>query len=493
MSTIAGNPTPLEAILDHPSSAIAVRDDDAVATYGDLVDAAEALAGVLARRATAGDRVVIAVPTGLAHVVSYLAVQWLGCVAVSVSPDSTDAELARVGAVADPTVVIRPQSRPRTRSSAPEPAPMIVTVDAHGAPEDASASRAARVEVDRDADASLLFTSGSTGLPKAVRLTHANVAWAASAASSTTPLESAGTTALCLPLHHAYAQNAVMAATLVSGATLAVSSASLGRAWIGRLARDGVTSLQLVPPLLRLAVSLGASRSTMPTLVHALSAAAPLPAAVQLEWTERFGFPVHNGYGLTETSPCAMYSDPARGDLGALGRPLPGVEVRIAGADGVDVDAHDADGRLLVRSPGVMRGYVGRAEASPIDANGWLDTGDVARRRPDGSFSLVGRRSTRLRVSGEDVFPGEIEQLLLGHPDVLDAAVVGRPHRSHGEIPVAFVELRPEATSSTIVDDLLAHCRRSLAPIRWPRRLEVVEALPRLPGGKVDRVALSRQ
>ncbi len=223
----------------------------------------------------------------------------------------------------------------------------------------------------------------------------------------------------------------------------------------------------------------------------AVSGAAPLPADVAAAFEDRFGVVLHQGYGLTEASPIVATTAlaPTRPRPGSIGWPLPGVTVRLVGDDGHDVLAGDP-GELWVRGPNVFAGYWrdDAATAAALDPDGTLHTGDVAVADDDGSLWLVDRHKDLIIVSGFNVYPAEIEDVLLTHPDVDDAAVVGVPSARTGETVVAYVV--PAAGSAPDPAELLAHCAHALARYKCPTRVEFVDALPRTSAGKLLRRSL---
>jgi long-chain acyl-CoA synthetase len=203
---------------------------------------------------------------------------------------------------------------------------------------------------------------------------------------------------------------------------------------------------------------------------------------------KRFGAVVHDGYGLTEASPIVTTSAIGRREpsAGSIGPPLPGVDVRLVDADGGDVLPGDP-GEIWVRGPNVFPGYWGDADATSraLTRDGWLRTGDVAVADDEGGLSLVDRAKDLIIVSGFNVYPAEVEEALIEHPDVAEAAAVGEPDTRTGEAIVAFVV--PEPGTHPGADALLAHCSRTLARYKCPSRVEIVDALPRSFAGKVLR------
>jgi long-chain acyl-CoA synthetase len=220
----------------------------------------------------------------------------------------------------------------------------------------------------------------------------------------------------------------------------------------------------------------------------AVSGAAALPAEIADAFQTRFALTIHEGYGLTEAAPIVTTSALGAGAprTGSIGPPLPGVEVRLVDVDGTDVLAGDP-GEIWVRGPNVFPGYWrdDEATARALTDDGWLRTGDIAVTDDDGALSLVDRSKDLVIVSGFNVYPAEVEEVLLTHPDVAEVAVVGEDHPRTGEAVVAFVV--PEDGRTLDAEELTAHCTGSLARYKCPSRIEVVEALPRSFAGKVLR------
>jgi long-chain acyl-CoA synthetase len=219
-----------------------------------------------------------------------------------------------------------------------------------------------------------------------------------------------------------------------------------------------------------------------------VSGAAPLSEEVADAFGERFGVAVHQGYGLTEASPIVTTTALGSGAPrpGSIGPPLPGVDVRLVDVDGGDVLQGDP-GEIFVRGPNVFLGYWHDDEATKraLTDDGWLRTGDVAVVEENGELRLVDRAKDLVIVSGFNVYPVEVEDVLREHPDVADAAVVGEPSERSGEAVLAYVVAAPRATIDTTA--LAEHCAHALARYKCPARYEVVDQLPRTLAGKVLR------
>jgi long-chain acyl-CoA synthetase len=229
---------------------------------------------------------------------------------------------------------------------------------------------------------------------------------------------------------------------------------------------------------------------------HALrlgvSGAAPCPWELAQEWRARTGVRIVRGYGMTELFRPLSYLAADTTDLAdAVGRAVPGVEARVVSDDGVSLAAGEV-GELLIRSPAVMDGYLGAAEETrAVLADGWFRTGDLASIDAEGWVRIAGRKRERILRGGHSVFPPEVEAVLLAHPDVAEAAVVGVPHPELGEEIAGFVVTRPGARARA--DELLAFCRERLAGYKYPRRITVVAAFPRSATGKILKAKLAAE
>jgi long-chain acyl-CoA synthetase len=360
---------------------------------------------------------------------------------------------------------------------------LIVETGPDGAPVE-------RVELhgERGAPAALvLYTSGSTGRPKGAVLSHAALTFAnESWGGPVIGLRDDDVVLAALPLSHAFGLNGALLAPLLAGVTVRLVERFVPEAVADVLARDGVTVLPGVATmfhrLLELPGFTGARRLRL-----GVSGAAPCPWELAEAWRARTGVRIVRGYGSTELFRPLSYlaADPTDYPE-CVGRPVPGVEVRVVDDAGGAVGAGE-EGELLIRTPAVMDGYLGSAtETAAVLADGWFTTGDLARLTPDGYVSIVGRKRERIKRGGYSVFPAEVETVLLTHPAVSEAAVVGVPDDALGEEVAAFVALRAEAAP----DELIAWCRDRLAAFKYPRRVTVLPTLPRSATGKVLKARL---
>lgn len=471
------------------------------ATHGQLAARVAAAAAELASRGLApGDRVALLAGNELGFVVGALAVVSAGGVVVPLNVTSPAREVAReLGAVEPALLMSSPSFEDLGRRAVAQLATDVGTlvVAAAGEPRDTPAAAAPTI-VDRQPSdvAALLFTAGTGGPPKPAMLTHGSLLSnleqiQAHPGLRLTPDD------VCLgllPFFHVFGLNVVLHLSLLAGGAVAIVDHFHPAETLARVRADRVTVVGAVPAVY--AGWLALDERTAPADAFAgvrlcVSGAAPLERDLVVALRDRFGVVVHDGYGLTEASPVvtttAVVSEPRPNSIGP---PLPGVDVRLVDADGNDVLAGDP-GEILVRGPNVFAGYWGDDDATArvLDAQGWLHTGDLAVADDDGWLSLIDRAKDVVIVSGFNVYPGEVEDVLAAHPAVAEVAVVGEPHPRTGEAVVAYVVARDGATIDPV--ELVRFGGRRLARYKLPTRVEVVDALPRTFVGKLLRRALS--
>ncbi|GAA5095195.1 class I adenylate-forming enzyme family protein [Nocardia iowensis] len=479
----------------------AVSGADGSCTYGQLLDNVTRLSSAFRQMGlTRGDRIGVVLSNTTVHILTYFSITAGGYVVVSLNPKSTAAEITRAFELTRPNVVVTeaaalPQVR-QALSALPYPVRLISDKPVDGVssvPEllETTPVGEAIADMATDDPASIMFTSGSTGRPKGVVLTHANVIWAARAKASRMQPTAQDAVVLISPLHHTYGQNAVLNAAFSGGAAVVLLDPRRRRQLVADLAEYGVTALPSVPAVFQLLLDLGADKTRLPRLRYALSAAAPLPRQVTEEWVRRFGYPLHEGYGLTETSPCALYNDQQSAAPGSLGKPYEGVRTRVIDESGAEVPTGEI-GELLIAGPNVMRGYFeDPAATAEAIVDGWLHTGDQVSRDEHGDFWLAGRKKNIIIVSGANVFPAEVESVLRGHDAVAEAVVVGRPHPVVGETVVALVQLR-EPDNAEVAVELRDLCNSELAAYKRPSSIRMIDSIPLLASGKPDLEQLRR-
>ena len=365
----------------------------------------------------------------------------------------------------------------------------------------------------------ILYTSGTTGTPKGAELTHSNLVQNALLSCRLFGLVPDDVVLLVLPLFHSFGQSVQMNAAFASRARIVLLPRFDPAAVLSAMRREQVTVFAGVPTMYWALLSADSDNADSDSadsdsadsdsadsghadpdriagsLRVAISGGAALPLEVLAGFERRFGVPILEGYGLSETSPIATFNRPDRPRRpGSIGLPVWGVEVRVVRADGTLADV-DEPGEIRVRGHNVMKGYLNRPEATAeaIDARGWFGTGDIGTRDADGYYYVVDRKKDMIIRGGFNVYPRELEEVLLTHPEVSLAAVVGVPHDSHGEEVKAFVIRAPGATVSEA--ELVAWCKQNMAAYKYPRTVEFRDSLPMTATGKIlkrDLVGMAR-
>jgi long-chain acyl-CoA synthetase len=335
--------------------------------------------------------------------------------------------------------------------------------------------------------AALMYTGGTTGRAKGVMLSHENLWFAGKAGHDSGYVPGMVRSLTALPLSHAFG----LLVTVVGFHVREPHANVLMRwfnpeAWLQLAAEHRTQIAAVVPSMLKLLLAEPLEDHDLSELRHIVSGAAPLAPELAHELQRRLpNVELREGYGLTESSALVSSSPPGRSRLGAVGTPVPGVEVRI------DEPDEDGVGEILVRSPSVMLGYWQAPElTAEVLRGGWLHTGDLGRLDQAGYLHVVDRKKDLIIRGGFNVFPRDVEEALLEHPAVAAAGVVGRPDELHGEEVVAFVELRGEQVGP---DELVAFCRERIGGYKYPREVHVLPSLPLTPVGKLDRKALRAQ
>ncbi|MEU4262532.1 AMP-binding protein [Streptomyces argenteolus] len=341
--------------------------------------------------------------------------------------------------------------------------------------------------------AALPYSSGTTGTPKGVMLTHRSIATNLEQLRPFIPMGPGHSILAVLPFFHIYGLTALMNVPLRCGATVVVLPRFELDQFLGAIQEHRISGLYVAPPIvLALAKHPAVGAYDLSSLEYVVSAAAPLDAALAEACSARLGVPpVRQAYGMTELSPGThvVPLDAENPPPGAVGKLLPGTEMRIVSIEDPGTDLGiDTDGEILIRGPQVMKGYLGRpdATAAMIDGDGWVHTGDVGRVDADGWLFVVDRVKELIKYKGYQVAPAELEALLLTHASVADAAVIGVRDADGNEVPKAYLVRRPSAPDLT-ADDVMAYVAERVAPYKKVRQAEFIEAVPRAASGKILR------
>jgi len=464
----------------------------ATLSFGEVAARSRRMAGVLAARGLcAGDRLVVQLANRVEILDLFLACLRLGAIFVPVNVLYREREVAHIVSDAEPTGVVTTEGQ---AGLVPAGTPVWdvaeLVGEAGGRPADtADPSAPAGSGTPRDGKpAAIVYTSGTTGRAKGAVLTHGNLAANARALVEAWRITVADRYLAVLPLFHVHGLGNGVCSWLASGCRMRLVERFEGSKAEALFEEFRPTLFFGVPTIYGRLLELPdeAARRIGGRTRLFVSGSAPLPAPVFEAFRAKFGHAILERYGMTET--LMTMSNPYDGERrpGTVGRPLPGVDVRIVGEDGLDV-AEGATGELLVRGPAVFPGYWRRPEATAAAfADGFFRTGDLAERSGDGYVTLRGRLSDLIITGGFNVYPREIEEVLLEQPGVREAAVVGVPDERRGERPVAYFAGDADEAG------LEAACRRQLASFKVPAAFVRVEALPRNALGKVQKHRLGR-
>lgn len=477
------------------SARTALVDADRSITYGDLPQVVDAIAQRLRDIGVrAGDRVLFVAENSVALAVCIMAASridaWSATVNARLSDREIDNFLSHSGArralyfsANSPEALKHAQQRGAQEQEWPGIGCLHV-----GVLNEATQTEPVHVS-GTEQTAVMVYTSGTTGAPKAVMLSHANLIFIGQNNLRMRGLQPGDVVYGVLPLSHVYGLSALLVACLLSGATLRLvprySPADLARA----LAEEGVTVLHGAPAMYAKLLEWSAARGVplrAPHLRLVQSGGAPLTASLKQDFEQAFGLVLQNGYGMSEASPSIAQTrlDAPRADC-SVGPAIPFIEITLHAPDAEGI------GELWVRGPNVMLGYYKSPEATAatITPEGWLRTGDLARIDPDGALFIVGRSKELIIRSGFNVYPVEVEQALNAHPDVVQSAVVGRTVPGNEEV-VAFVE---SAVGDALdLEALRAFLREQLSPYKIPAEIVVMPQLPAAATGKILKSALQK-
>jgi acyl-CoA synthetase (AMP-forming)/AMP-acid ligase II len=343
-----------------------------------------------------------------------------------------------------------------------------------------------------EALALLIYTSGTTGLPKGVMLTHANIEAMSEMGRQSLEITADDHCLLMLPLFHVNGIVVSILTPLLAGGHTTIRKRFDIKTFFSDIERLKPTYFSAVPTIYALLNNLpDVVKPDVSSIRYGICGAAPAPAELLRSFEARFGFPLVEGYGLSEGT-CASTINPFDGlrKVGTVGLPFVGQRIAIADSNGVHLSPGEI-GEVLVQGPNVMKGYLGKPEeTAKTIVNGWLRTGDMGRIDEDGYLSIVGRFKEMIIRGGENIYPKEIEDVLAEHPDVLEAAVIGMPHDIFGEVVVAYVSRRHGTTGT--VEAFGEFCAERLVRCKRPSAIEVLESLPKNAVGKVDKMKLKQ-
>ena len=496
-------------------------------TWGELDQLVDKTARAFAGSGlVAGHRVALAMTNRVEFVASYLGALRGGHVAVPMNPWSATGELMRMIADSGSRIVVcddatvdsvraavgglaaaldTADDRLRARTTVPK----IVVVDGDaddgevrfGDYLDAAPDIPVASPSDPEALAALLYTSGTSGNPRGVMLSHRALRASIDQVGriEPTPMTSKDVVLGLLPLFHVYGLNVVLGQVLRTGARLILLRRFEHDDTLDVVAEQGVTNIPIAPPVVASWAGRDDLRTKLASVELVLSGAAPLDQDLAELFVESSGLSIEQGYGLTEAAPVITSTLTARGrgregapKKGSVGSPVPGLELRVLDGSGRDAQPGDP-GEIWIRGDNLFSGYWPDGVEAP-DADGWYATGDVGVLDRDGDLSLVDRLRELVIVSGFNVYPSEVEDVIVELDEIAEAAVIGIPDTESGEAVQAFVVARDaDATASELVDLVRSHCESRLARFKWPKHVTVTTDLPHSANGKVAKGRLRAQ
>jgi len=466
---------------------IAIRDDVGEHTYTRVAAMASAL-GRHINSKTGKPAVGIMLPSGVGFVASFYGTLLAGKSVVPINFLLGDRELAHViGDSGIDTVITAPPLAARLEGKG------LHLIDLQALAKSFSGMLAIKAaewmkpaipQVSPNDMAVLMYTSGTSGLPKGVVLTYGNLQSDVDASIEHAQLQHKHVFLGVIPLFHAFGMTAMMIAPIQLGASIIYMARFNATAAVKAVKDHKVSLLFAVPSMLNAIIHLkGPAAEDFASIYALISGGEPLPVTLREAFLQRFGVPVYEGYGLTETSPVISLNTPQRNRPGSVGLPLPNVNVKIA-----------EDGEVWLKGPMIMREYYQLPDetAAALTADGFFKTGDLGRLDDDGFLYITGRKKDLIIVAGEKALPREIEDILLQHPAVAEAAVVGKKDAGRGEVVVAFVTARPG--QSVDVQGLREFCREKALP-QWkiPREIFVESEMPHSPTGKILKRVLGER
>jgi long-chain acyl-CoA synthetase len=471
---------------------VALRLHDRVLRYHELDRAARGVATSLRERGLLpGERVALLIPNVPEFTIAYFGTLYAGCTVVPLNVLLTAPEVRYHLVDSGATLLV---AHPLFETPAREGARAagVPVVRAEGAGEGtlaelAAAEPVAALHPTTGSDtAVILYTSGTTGRPKGAELTHSNLLLnCAVVVPRLIPLGRDEVALGALPLFHSFGQTCIQNAMLAAGGSVTLLPRFGPKEAFEAIERDRVTLFGGVPTMYFALLHHAPERAfDLSSLRWCMSGGAAMPVEVMRAFEEKFRVEILEGYGLSETSPVASFNMPGRPrNPGSVGYPVWGVELCIK--DDQDRPLPDGErGEICIRGHNVLKGYLGRPDATKEALRGgWFHSGDVGVRDADGSYRIVDRKKDMVIRGGFNVYPREVEEVLFAHPEILEAAVIGVPHESHGEEVKAVVVRKPG--SRLAAEDVIAYCREQLAAYKYPRIVDFIDELPKGPTGKI--------
>jgi long-chain acyl-CoA synthetase len=476
----------------------AVREDGRETTYQQLDEQASRVAGVLTRMGIKpGEHIGLCAPNSTDWLIFYFGVLKAGAVAVTLSALASGEELKLLVNHAKPRCIFTARGKlnelEQVRASAG-----IEKLIAPGGdlelPELMASGESSFNALDRNRDdvAAILYTGGTTGVPKGVMLTHQNINVSAhNVAYSEHSTES--DCALCfLPFNHVFGQMHIMNATILTGGCLEILPTFDLDRLLEATQSGRVTKLFAVPTVYTRLLSIEGLKERLGNVRYCFSAAASMAVEIVRQWKERTGLTIAEGYGLTESASAVTYNHYYRHVVGSIGTPVHLVEVQIRDLSGKQLE-RGQEGEICIKGPNIMKGYLDNPDetAEVFWEDGWFRSGDIGLFDQLGYVYIVDRLKDMIITGGENVYPREVEEQLYTRPEVEECAVIGLPDKEWGEKVAVFIVPRQGRTVAP--DELKAFLKSKLSPFKVPKEYFVVNELPKSPAGKILKREVKKQ
>ncbi|HVT79568.1 MAG TPA: AMP-binding protein [Phycisphaerae bacterium] len=505
----------IDFACDSPNS-IAIVDDKRTLTYRELVYGANLFVdhlNELAPRAEFGEKVGLLIPPTAAFAVAFGGTRWADRVALPLNYLLKPEELIGVVKDAGLKIIFTIEFfKPLADAVAAATGAKLVyveslkferpgmTVMASLAMSAANLRKHIKPLPERKPDdvAVIMYTSGTSGVPKGVMLTNRNLESNALDSCKHAHFTQQTVFLGVVPMFHTLGLMACLMIPMYLGSKVVYQARFSPMGTFEAVKNHGIEVLVMVPTMYAVMANAKAAKpEILAGIKVAVSGGEPLPVSLLQQFQEKFGITLMEGFGLTETSPIVALNMPWAHKAGSVGKVIPDVQVKTVGEDGNDLPIGADGGELYIKGPNVMKGYYNKPEvtAEVLTADGWFKTGDIARIDEEGYLYITGRKKDMIIMAGEKVFPREIEDAIKQHPAVLLVGVVGVKDESRGEMPVAFVQLKPEAgteggPAKPTAQEIRAFVRERIAPYKTPKDVYFMESLPMTPTGKVLKRAL---
>ena len=446
-----------------------------------------------------GDRVALFLPNIPEFIISYLGILKLGAIVVSINCMLKSTEVAYIFNDCTAKVVVTTEElSPQVKS---DDLPFLEHILIAEGEADRGISLRSLIanaspdfpalELESTTPATIVYTSGTTGFPKGATLSHGNVIsnmYAQNRCCGTKPDDRI---LLYLPLFHCFGQNAVLNSAFKVCATIILQRRFKLEQVLETIDTEQVTMFFGVPTVYIKLLNTDTSSYDLSSVGYYFSAAAPMPVEIAQKWKQRYGLFIYEGYGLTETSPCASYNHDLQYKFGSIGTPIDNVEMKIVDRDGHQVQPGEL-GEIVIAGPNIMLGYWNRpSDTAQVIKNGWFHTGDIGRMDEDGFFYIVDRLKDMINVSGFKVYPAEVENIIYQHPAVAEVAVYGVLDQMKGEIVKANIVLKAGCTLTE--EQMREFCSEKIAKYKMPKSFKFVKSIPKNPTGKILKRMLRQE